>query len=242
MVSHRVVGTVVAHLLDLPPQPGHVDAAFLPPALQVVRVGGDRARLLPLAPLALGETAGVQPADDRALAQADLSGYVLDVEAEFPQFHHLLVALQAFFTLFRFGTMTPARMAGFPRWCSSCWSGNRLGGVIGLSNPSEDVPVSLDSPLHGVVEVLEYVEAVSDLHRPGGSGGCALYVGSLAVTSDHLDAGIRAKPIGERIGRAVRQQVYGFMPLQVHDDRDVCLIRNPAEEFLEHHAAWSHQW
>lgn len=66
-----------------------------------------------------------------------------------------------------------------------------------------------DGLLHALGEVVPQMPAIGDLDRVGCAGARALGVGAGAVSTDHLRAGMREQPRGERVG----------LPIGAHVDR-----------------------
>jgi len=65
-------------------------------------------------------------------------------------------------------------------------------------------------------QVLQQVEAVRDLHRPGCAMACALGKGARPVARDHLDTRVLAQPRGQGVRLAAGQQRHRAMPFEVH--------------------------
>ena len=78
-------------------------------------------------------------------------------------------------------------------------------------------------------QVLQQVEAVGDLHRPGRAAPDAVGVGAGAVARHDRDPGVLAQPAGEGLGLAVGQQRHRPPPLQVdqHGAVAVALAQRP---------------
>ena len=83
--------------------------------------------------------------------------------------------------------------------------GGRFGPVHAASSARREgrgqtAPVGGSDVLDATGQPLPQVEAVADLHGPGGAGGDALPVCQRAVTADDLDAGMLTKPAAELFG------------------------------------------
>lgn len=75
--------------------------------------------------------------------------------------------------------------------------------------------------------VAEQMPAIRDLDRPGGAATHAIGVGTGAVTSHDLDAGMPLQPVGHGGGLAVGQQVDDLASFQIAQDRAVALTAPP---------------
>ena len=91
-------------------------------------------------------------------------------------------------------------------------------GLLGIPQLSD---VTGERQLQRFGQVLEQVEAVSDLHRVRRPAAASRGIGAGAVTGDHLDARVLAQPGGERFGFAVGQQRHRAVPVKVHQHRAV---------------------
>jgi len=78
--------------------------------------------------------------------------------------------------------------------------------------------MAAEHPLDRVVQVLEQVEPISDLHRLGCPLPRPLGVRAPAVAAHDLHLGMRREPGRERLGGAVRQQIDDRVRLQVDED------------------------
>nr|WP_228472845.1 hypothetical protein [Streptomyces cyaneochromogenes] len=75
--------------------------------------------------------------------------------------------------------------------------------------------------LYGRREVWEEVPAIGDFQSAGGRLSDGLGEGHQAVTAHDLGAGVLLEPSGNRVGLAVRQDVYGPEGHDVDEDRAV---------------------
>jgi hypothetical protein len=76
-------------------------------------------------------------------------------------------------------------------------------------------------------QVLQEVEAVSDLLRLWRAFSRTLRIQTAAIAADDFDFGMLAKPLGRSSGRAVRQHIDNLPPLQIHDDGPVSAALAP---------------
>ena len=65
-------------------------------------------------------------------------------------------------------------------------------------------------------QILQQVETIRDLYRPGRALAGALGISAGAVACDHLDAGMLPEPCRKRTSLAVRQKRQGTVPGEVH--------------------------
>jgi hypothetical protein len=94
-----------------------------------------------------------------------------------------------------------------------------------------------DSLLHLLGQVVPQVPTVGHLDRIGGAGSRAFGVGPGAVSTDHLGAGMRAQPGGERVGLPIGEQVDRPMGVDV-DQHGAVHVPAPEREIV--HAQHRH--
>src|ERR671932_1930970 len=83
--------------------------------------------------------------------------------------------------------------------------------------------------LDGLGQVLQQMPAIGYLYCVWSSLASSIGVGSGSVPANDLDAGMLLEPSDKRLGSAIGEQVYGAMPLQVHEDRPVSLCTAQGE-------------
>ena len=96
----------------------------------------------------------------------------------------------------------------------STFSGS--GAPLGLLGVAQLAGMGHEHQFQRLGQVLQQVEAVRHLHRPGSAAAGALGIGAGAVTGDDLHTGVGAQPGGERAGLAVGQQRHRAAALEVH--------------------------
>jgi hypothetical protein len=91
-----------------------------------------------------------------------------------------------------------------------------LGGVL-----SDAAHVPRDDLVDVFAEVVPDVPAIGHLHRGRSRVGGGLGVGAGPVTADHLDAAVRAQPVGEGVRLSVRWKVHRPVAGHVQQHRPV---------------------
>jgi hypothetical protein len=72
-------------------------------------------------------------------------------------------------------------------------------------------------------EILQEMKAVGDLHGSRSSLPCAFGIGGRAIARDDLDPGMRPQPLGQSIGRALREQRDRLAALQIDQHGAIAL-------------------
>ena len=78
-------------------------------------------------------------------------------------------------------------------------------------------------PLKRLRDVHIEMETVSDLRCLGRTNPRSFGIGTSPVPADHLDLRVLHQPRRQRLGRAIREQLYDLMRPQVHQNRAVAL-------------------
>ena len=121
--------------------------------------------------------------------------------------------------------LSPLRLGGrtgFDRWRFRC----------GLAHDSsrdtgELAAVPIEHLHQRLRAVAEQMPSIRDLDRPGGAATHTIGIGTGAVTSHDLDAGMPLQPVGHGGGLAVGQQVDDLASFQIAQDRAVALTAPP---------------
>ena len=95
-------------------------------------------------------------------------------------------------------------------------------GKIG-SREAQRCGVTFEESLNRIAEVLQQVPTVGDLARLRCSAHSPFGVAARAIPRDDLNAGPFHQPSRQRIGGSIGKQVQHAVPLQVNDDRAVCV-------------------
>jgi hypothetical protein len=106
----------------------------------------------------------------------------------------------------------------------------RVGSI--LHRVAQALPVRGHALVHGLTQVVPQVPSVGDLDRVGRAVPTTLGVGTRPIPTDHVGAGMRLEPRGERGRLAVSEQV-DRTPVG-HVDQDRAVVMPPPEREIVH--------
>ncbi len=117
------------------------------------------------------------------------------------------------------------RTDGRFRGCLLC---RRRGGWLHLLGGAVEIAVvAVDHGTDGIAEIAQQVPAVGHLDRLRRALADPVGIGAGTVTRDDLDPGMLTKPLRQRLGLTVRQQVHDLVALEVDEDGAVAMPTPP---------------
>ena len=87
--------------------------------------------------------------------------------------------------------------------------------------------VAVDHSTDGIAEIAQQMPAVRHLDRLRRALANPVGIGTGTVSRNDLDSRMLTKPLGQRLGLTVRQQVHNLVALEVDEDSPVAASSSP---------------
>ena len=88
--------------------------------------------------------------------------------------------------------------------------------------------VAINDGPNGIAEVAQQVPTVGHLDRLLRALPNSIGVGTSTVARDNFNSGMLTEPIRQRLGLAVRQQIYDLIALKIDENRAVAMSTPPS--------------